>query len=183
MADRHQSDSCRANISSERIFGEVTIPIDPWIPPRIPQRLFNHVKELGQERTLRKDELLYTKDSCAHKLVVVIDGIIGKAVADYQGANTETYATATPFCLASGYLNFFSGRPCGQTCFAMTPARILECDAETLRVELMKDPELFFEAAAHFEMCAAADNVALIGRICHDTEKAEGLLSDLAQNF
>ena len=172
MADRHQPDSCRANISSERIFGEGTIHIDPWIPPKIPQRLFNLIKELGRERTLRKDELLYAKDSSVHKLAVVIDGIIGKAVADHQGAYAETYAIATPFYLASGYLNFFSGRPCRQTCFAMTPARILECDAPALKSELMKDPELFFEAASHFEMCAAADNVALGARLWPDAKKA-----------
>ena len=113
----------------------------------------------------------------------MIDGIIGKAMLDPQTVNTEAYAIATPFCLASGYLNFFSERPCGQACFAMTPVRIVECDTEDLKAELMKDPELFFEAAAHFELCAAADKVALIGRICPDTEKAKGLLSDLAQNF
>lgn len=178
MAVRHQPDSCQANISSERIFGEGATHIDSWTPPRIPQRLFNLVKELGRERTLRKDELLYAKDSCVQKLAVVIDGIIGKAVAGHQGVNIETYAIATPFYLASGYLNFFSRRPCEQTCFAITPARILECDAAALKSELMKDPELFFEAAAHFEMCAAADNVALIGRICPDTEKANGLRPD-----
>lgn len=173
MADKHQPDSCRANISSERIFGEGTIPIDPWIPPKIPQRLFNLVKELGRERTLRKDELLYAKDSCVHKLAVVIDGIIGKAVAGHQGVNIETYAIATPFYLASGYLNFFSGRPCGQTCFAMSPSRVIECDAEALKAELMKNPELFLEAAAHFEMCAAADNVALIGRLWPGAKKTK----------
>lgn len=171
MADRHQPDSCRANISSERVFRGGAILIDSWIPPKIPQRLFNLVKELGSERILHKDELLYAKDSCVHKLAVVIDGIIGKAVADYQGANTETYAIATPFYLASGYLNFFSGRPCGQTCFAMTPARILECDAAALKSELMTDPELFFEAAAHFEMCAASDNMAFSARIWLAPEK------------
>lgn len=171
MADRHHPDSRQTNISSERIFGEGTIPIDSWIPPKIPQRLFNLVKELGSERILHKDELLYAKDSCVHKLAVVIDGIIGKAVADHQGVNIETYAIATPFYLASGYLNFFCGRPCGQTFFAMTPSRVIECDAEALKAELMKDPELFLEAAAHFEMCAAADNVALSVRVWPDSEK------------
>lgn len=171
MASRHQPVSCRANFSSERIFGEGATHIDSWTPPRIPQRLLNLVKELGRERTLRKDELLYAKDSYVHKLAVVIDGIIGKAVADYQGAKTETYAIATPFYLASGYLIFFSGRSCEQTCFAMTPARILECDAAALKSELMKDPELFFEAAAHFEMCAASDNMAFSARIWLAPEK------------
>lgn len=178
MADRHQPDSCRANISSERIFGEGATHIDSWTPPRIPQRLFNLVKELGRERTLRKDEILYAKDSCVHKLAVVIDGIIGKAVAGHQGVNIETYAIATPFYLASGYLNFFTGRPCGQTCFAMTPARILECDAAALKSELMKDPELFFEAAAHFEMCAVSDNLALSARLWPDAEKTKDLSSE-----
>ena len=174
--DRHQPNYFQANISSERTLGEGTIiSIDPRIAaPKIPKRLFNLVKELGRERTLHKDELLYAKDSY---------GIIGKAMLDPQTVNTEAYAIATPFCLASGYLNFFSERPCGQACFAMTPVRIVECDTEDLEAELMKDPELFFEAAAHFELCAAADKVALIGRICPDTEKAKGLLSDLAQNF
>ena len=183
--DRHQPNYFQANISSERTLGEGTIiSIDPRIAaPKIPKRLFNLVKELGRERTLHKEELLYAKESYVHKLAVVIDGIIGKAMLDPQTVNTEAYAIATPFCLASGYLNFFSERPCGQACFAMTPVRIVECDTEDLEAELMKDPELFFEAAAHFELCAAADKVALIGRICPDTEKAKGLLSDLAQNF
>ena len=172
--DRHQPNYFQANISSERTLGEGTIiSIDPRIAaPKIPKRLFNLVKELGRERTLHKDELLYAKDSYVHKLAVVIDGIIGKAMLDPQTVNTEAYA-----------MNFFSERPCGQACFAMTPVRIVECDTEDLKAELMKDPELFFEAAAHFELCAAADKVALIGRICPDTEKAKGLLSDLAQNF
>lgn len=161
---RHQPDSCRANTSSESSFSEEPIPIEPGITPKIPKRLFNLVKELGSERTLHKNELLYAKDSRVHKLAVVIDGIIGRAVADHLGASTEAYAIATSFYLASGYLNFFSGRPCGQTCFAMTPARILECEADALKAELIKDPELFFEAAAHFEMCTASDNMALAAR-------------------
>ena len=158
--------SGRSNITSE-IFGggEENVSVGPWMEPRVPERLFNLIKELGSERVLRKDEFLYGKDSCVHKLAVVIDGIIGKAMLDPQTVNTEAYAITTPFCLASGYLNFFSGRPCGQTCFAMTPARILECEADALKAELIKDPELFFGASAHFEMCAASDNIALRARL------------------
>lgn len=171
--DRHQPNYCRANISSERTLGEGTMSIDPRIAaPKIPKRLFNLVKNLGRERTLHKDEILYAKDSYVHKLAVVIDGIIGKAMLDPQTVNTEAYAIAMPFCLASGYLNFFSERPCGQACFAMTPVRIVECDAKDLKAELMKDPELFFEAAAHFEMCAASDIMALGNCIQSNPEKS-----------
>ena len=89
--DRHQPNYFQANISSERTLGEGTIiSIDPRIAaPKIPKRLFNLVKELGRERTLHKDELLYAKDAYVHKLAVVIDGIIGKAMPDPQTVNTE----------------------------------------------------------------------------------------------
>lgn len=174
MGDSPQADyaSCRSNISSETFSIKENILISSSITPKIPKRLFNLIKKLGRERNLHKDEVLYAKDSCVHKLAVVLDGTIGKALVNPQGANTEAYAIATPFCLTAGYLNFFSGRPCGQTYFAMTPARIIECDAEALKAEIMKDPELFFETAAHFEMCAASDDRALSARIWPDSEKS-----------
>lgn len=74
------------------------------------------------------------------------------------------YAIVTPLRVATGYVNFFSGRPCGQICVALTPARILECDVGALRSELMKDQELIFETAEYFEKCADLENITISAR-------------------
>ena len=104
------------------------------------------------------------KDSCVQRLAVVIDGINGKVLSDPRDINTGIYAIATPLRVATGYMNFFSGRPCGQICVALTPARILECDVGALRSELMKDQELIFETAEYFEKCADLENITISAR-------------------
>ena len=98
------------------------------------------------------------------RLAVVIDGINGKVLSDPRDINTGIYAIATPLRVATGYVNFFSGRPCRQICVALTPARILECDVGALRSELMKDQELIFETAEYFEKCADLENITISAR-------------------
>ncbi len=159
-------------------------PIFPWVTPRVQESIRNYVIDRGEIRKIKKGGYIIPPGSTVNKFCIVLEGFTARSLVSPLGVEGNGIGIAPPQHIATGNLNFFTGRPCFGNYYALVNSVIAQCPTDTLRELAKEDPKLLLKLGRQFESCSLSDRFTFACQgILASEEKMKAFVCGWAANY
>ena len=143
---------------NEAAFG--SFPIFPWLAPALHPELRSLIERWGVVRKVNaREPILGNPNNKVDQLVLVRSGITARFFGLVYRQSNPAMAFSVPGRLACGNLNFFSGRPCYGSYFAVVPSEVVSVPQSLVRQMCETNARFAMLVASEFEKISLSDRL------------------------